>query len=171
MSIPKIIVISPSSFIDDEAQLINELFDLGIFRYHIDKSNATEQHIAEVLEKVNPKYLNKISLHSHFHLVLAYGVGGIHYSKSHRLLLKSNYAEKVKLYQGFGISVSTEKYDAEEARANYYLDYSNDYDEQAIDTYCRIDDLNNLTTRQYFISLPEKSDDDFLNDFKRMLSI
>lgn len=170
MSPLSIIVISPPTSVEGESELINKLFDLGIKRYHINKLNATEQLIAELLEKVNPNYLNNISLHSHFHLVLAYGVGGIHYSKDHRLLLKNNYQEKLKLYQGFGIMVSTEKDDAELVDANYYLDYTNDCDREQVDTYSQIENFNGIESGQYFTTLTGNPDDGSLNHLLKVLS-
>lgn len=103
----EIFVVSPPALIKDEAVLINQLFEKGIQRYHLNKEAATEQSLAEILEKVNPQYLSKITLHSHYHLVLAYGVGGIHFSKIHRQELKEDFESKVVLYQSFGIKVST----------------------------------------------------------------
>ena len=108
MSSKSIIAISPSEYIADESSMINRLFEAGLYRYHIDKAEATEQSIADILKDVEPKYLSQITLHSHFHLVLAYGVGGIHYTLSHRLSLADDYPEKIKLYQSFGVKVSTE---------------------------------------------------------------
>ena len=102
------IVISPSDFLEDEAKLINTLFVKGIKRYHLNKSESTEQQLAEILEKVDPKYISKITLHSHYHLVLAYGVGGIHFSYLHRKNLPEDFPQKVALYQSFGIIVSTD---------------------------------------------------------------
>ena len=87
--------------------VINDLFDAGLSRYHIAKYNPTEQSIAEILEGINPSFLPKISLHSHYHLVLAYGVGGIHYEEAVRLQLGDDFTPKVTLYQSFGIQVST----------------------------------------------------------------
>lgn len=103
-----IIAISPNIPLSGEAELINELLDNGVLRYHIHKFNSTEQSIAEILEGVAPSNLRQISIHSHFHLVLAYGVGGIHYSASLKKKLKDDLASKVKLYQGFGIKVSVD---------------------------------------------------------------
>jgi len=122
MSFESIIVMSPSSFLKEEPQLINQLFDLGIQRYHISKDNATEQSIAEILKDVNPKFLNKITLHSHFHLVLAYGVGGIHYSELLKNSLGDDFIEKIKLYQGFGIEVSGE---GKNSNLNYFINSNN----------------------------------------------
>ena len=104
----KHIAISPTEDLIDEAILINRLFEAGLYRYHIRKQNATEQGIAEILEDIDPRNLGSITLHTHYHLVLAYGVGGIHYSEDHRLLLQDDFAQKVNLYQSFGVKVSTD---------------------------------------------------------------
>lgn len=104
----RIIAISPDSRWSDESAIINQLFEAGLYRFHLNKSEATEQSLAEILDKVSTKHLSQITLHSHFHLVLAFGVGGIHFSEEHRLSLKEDYEEKIKLYNGFGVKVSTE---------------------------------------------------------------
>lgn len=108
MSGKSTIIISPSGSFSNESEMINQLFDAGVYRYHIHKIEATEQSIAEILEGVEPKYLSRITLHSHFHLVLAYGVGGIHYSLAHRNSLGNDYMSKVNLYQSFGVKVSAD---------------------------------------------------------------
>lgn len=102
------IAISPIGHYIGEANIINLLLERGLERYHLRKSNATEQYLSEILNDVNPKYLSQISLHSHFHLVLAFGVGGIHYSDAQQQILKSDLEPKIKLYQGFGIKVSVD---------------------------------------------------------------
>ena len=107
-SAKQIIVISPSEKLENESKMINDLFDRGLYRYHLSKENATEQSIAEILENIEPKFLPKITLHTHYHLVLAFGVGGIHFTENHRLQLGQQFLEKIKLYQGFGIVVSGE---------------------------------------------------------------
>ena len=120
------IAISPLDTIATESEMINRLFDAGLFRYHIKKKNATEQSIAEILEGVAPKYLNQITLHSHFHLVLAYGVGGIHYSLAHRSALGDDFTSKVNLYQGFGVKVSTDVGQSAWAPADYAMSVDED---------------------------------------------
>ncbi|MBT8218953.1 MAG: hypothetical protein KJP00_03980 [Bacteroidia bacterium] len=100
------IVISPAHVFTQESEMVNRLFDLGLSRYHLDKAQTSEQVLAEILEKIEPRYLPRISLHSHFHLVLAYGVGGIHYSFELKKGLDKELHDKVKLYQEFGIRVS-----------------------------------------------------------------
>jgi len=121
MSLYPTIAISPSGLVMDESNLINRLFDAGLYRYHINKTAATEQSIAEILEGIEIKYLSRITLHSHFHLVLAYGVGGIHYSLAHRSLLADDYPSKVGLYQAFGVKVSTDTKDNSWSPADYAL--------------------------------------------------
>lgn len=119
----QIIIISSTTVVEGEAAIINRLFKSGIHRYHINKEEATEQSIAEILEGVEPKYLGQISLHSHFHLVLAYGVGGIHYTAANRKAVGDDYSSKVNLYQGFGVKVSTSiiSHDEEWKPADYAL--------------------------------------------------
>jgi hypothetical protein len=121
MSGKSIIVISPSGTFTGESEMINRLFDAGLFRYHIFKTDATEQSIAEILEGITPKFLSQITLHSHYHLVLAYGVGGIHYSMAHRISLGDDYIAKVNLYQGFGVKVSTDVDESDWSPADYAI--------------------------------------------------
>jgi len=133
----KVIVISPSQFVEQEFEIINKLFEAGLARYHIHKSNATEQSIAEILEGILPKFLSHVSLHSHFHLVLAYGVGGIHYSKDLRHSLADDYSEKVKLYQSFGIKVSADHQVDDPITTDYKISYQSDQTnaKEGIDVY------------------------------------
>lgn len=115
------VFISPSFIFDWEGELINALLSQHDTRYHIFKDHPTEQNIAEILEMISPKYLGRITLHSHFHLVLAYGVGGIHYTQHHlEHIGKLEAQSKIQLYQGFGTQVSA---DANKIDPHLKLDY------------------------------------------------
>ena len=103
-----IIAISPAHHFIRESEMINRLFEIGLYRYHLNKEHSTEQALAEILEHIDQRFLRQITLHSHFHLVLAFGVGGIHYSHTSKTILGGDLQEKINLYQGFGIKASVD---------------------------------------------------------------
>ena len=166
-----IIAISPGENIADESDWINRLFEAGIDRYHIAKDHATEQSIAEILQHVHPKYLSKITLHSHFHLVLAYGVGGIHYAELHRQSLKDDFPSKVKLYQSFGIKVSTsvDNDKVDWASADYIITSQSAMNgQEGTFLLAQIGDGINTTIRTAFHLSSEEQYEELLNILKQI---
>ena len=71
----KIIVITSPDFIAGEVSLIHQLFDAGIDRIHIRKPQASEDEVRGLIEGIDGKWHNRLSLHDHHHLALEYGCG------------------------------------------------------------------------------------------------
>lgn len=71
----KIIVITSPDFIAGEVSLIHQLFDAGIDRIHIRKPQASEDEVRGLIEGIDGKWHNRLSLHDHHRLALEYGCG------------------------------------------------------------------------------------------------
>lgn len=76
----KLIVISNSTPVANEAASINRLFDEGLEIFHIRKKVFTEKEMREYIESIAEKHFNKLVLHSHYHLAKEYDLKGIHIS-------------------------------------------------------------------------------------------
>lgn len=78
----KRIVITMPEWVDDEAFLCHSLFSNGLQILHLRKPNASEAEMAEFIEKIEPRYRQRIVLHSHYGLVKRYGLRGVHLKMS-----------------------------------------------------------------------------------------
>lgn len=80
-----LILISSPSEIAQEATLINQFFDEGLDLFHLRKPNDTEPEVRALIEKIDSKHHEKISLHQHHQLANNYGIGRLHFSERSRL--------------------------------------------------------------------------------------
>nr|WP_255430975.1 thiamine phosphate synthase [Pedobacter sp. N36a] len=79
------IVISKPSFFKGEAQLINELFDLGMQRFHLRKESADRRAYEVLLREINPHYLECIALHQFHELAVDFGIHRFHFKERERI--------------------------------------------------------------------------------------
>lgn len=80
----KLIVISPSYDVENEISQVETMFRKGLEVYHIRKPNYTTKDYENYLERINPKFYDRIVLHSRHNLVKKYRLKGVHVSKNHR---------------------------------------------------------------------------------------
>ena len=71
----RIIVITKPSFISDEGMLVNRLFESGIDRVHIRKPGASSDEHRRLIEEIDSKWHERLSLHDCHELALEYGCG------------------------------------------------------------------------------------------------
>lgn len=84
-SIPDmLIVISDAVMHDNEAAMINALFEEGMEIFHLRKPEATASEMQQLLEQVNPDHWNKISIHSHHQLACMWGMKRLHFTETKR---------------------------------------------------------------------------------------
>lgn len=79
-------VISNPSFFKAEAQLINELFDLGMQRFHLRKPGSDKKAYELLLSKIDSRYLERIALHQFHELGPEFGIQRLHFKEHQRLL-------------------------------------------------------------------------------------
>lgn len=94
----KLIVISSSSEIENEAQIITSLFEAGLDHFHLRKHKLSTKKTRELLRAIPAHFHNRIILHSHHNLARTFNLKGIHLTKSH---LKKKYKTwfSIKLIQ------------------------------------------------------------------------
>lgn len=73
-----IILISNSVPVNDEHQIIGQIFDEGLEVFHLRKKEFQENEMRAFIENIPQKYRGRIVLHSHYHLAAEYGLKGIH---------------------------------------------------------------------------------------------
>jgi thiamine-phosphate pyrophosphorylase len=74
----KIFIISDPDNIPKEHELINALLEEGLEYFHLRKPSFTETEMASFLKEIKPKFLKRISIHSHYKLIEKYNLRGIH---------------------------------------------------------------------------------------------
>lgn len=75
----KIIVITPPEAVPAELATIQEFFQSGLQILHLRKPEYSQTEMAALLEGIEPRYYDRIMLHSHYALVEKYGLRGAHY--------------------------------------------------------------------------------------------
>ena len=104
----ELIIITPDKFFFHEAQLIEELFELGMRKLHLRKPNATIDEVENLLQHISVAYHSKIVLHQHPQLLNKYALGGFH--------ITHYYTDKIKEVRKFlkphhTFSISTHQFD------------------------------------------------------------
>ncbi len=80
----ELIVISNPVLIPNEAQVINDLFSLGLKYFHLRKPLCGPNQTRQLLKKINPEYLGAIAMHQHHDVALEFGIKRLHYTESAR---------------------------------------------------------------------------------------
>lgn len=79
-----IVIISYPEQLENEASLINQLFEAGILIFHLRKPNATEQEVKTMLEQIKPEYRERVVLNQFYHLSEEFGIHRFHFSTDRR---------------------------------------------------------------------------------------
>lgn len=77
-------VLTTPYFFDEEANLINQLFELGLPCLHLRKPKATTVAVAQLLDAIDDKYHYQIILHQDHKLALEYDLLGVHLTEETR---------------------------------------------------------------------------------------
>lgn len=73
-----VILISNPAPVNDEHEIISQIFDEGLDVFHLRKKEYSEDEMRAFIENIQQKYRGRIVLHSHYHLAADYGLKGIH---------------------------------------------------------------------------------------------
>jgi len=80
----KLIIISSSSEIENEIQIITKLFEAGLETFHLRKHRQSTKKIKAFISQIPEQYHSRIVLHSHHKLARKFNLKGIHHTKTHR---------------------------------------------------------------------------------------
>lgn len=104
----KLIVISSSSEIENEAQIITSLFEAGLDHFHLRKHKISTKKTKELLKAIPEHFHNRIILHSHHNLARTFNLKGIHLTKSHiKKKYKTWFSIKLIQLKNPGIIITT----------------------------------------------------------------
>jgi thiamine-phosphate pyrophosphorylase len=80
----KLIVISSSTEIENETEIITRLFEAGMETFHIRKHKLSTRRLKEFIAEIPPHFHNRIVIHSHHKLARKFDLKGVHLTKSHK---------------------------------------------------------------------------------------
>lgn len=79
-----IIVITPEEVIQNETELINELFHERLDLLHIRKPFINSEEIAEFIQKIDSEFHHQLVLHSHYDLAENFNISRLHFREIDR---------------------------------------------------------------------------------------
>ncbi len=80
-----IIVLTPEQDILNETEILLELFEAGLQRFHLRKYWWTDREMKTYLDAIDPIFYQRLVLHSHYHLAKDYGISRLHFREEDRL--------------------------------------------------------------------------------------
>ncbi|MBM7418405.1 MULTISPECIES: thiamine phosphate synthase [Chryseobacterium] len=87
-----IIVISPEELVQNETEIINQLFREGLDLLHIRKPFIGQNEMKDFIQKIDSKFYSQLVLHSHYDLAENFNISRFHFREIDR---------KNGLYQSF----------------------------------------------------------------------
>lgn len=118
----KLIVITHPDMLPDEAAIINQLFANGLARLHVRKPGGTEVELRALLTQIDPHYRDRIALHQHHVLAELFGISGLHFTESNRLVQAEQHFKALK---NGGFTISTSLHDpADLEKLSHRFDYA-----------------------------------------------
>jgi thiamine-phosphate pyrophosphorylase len=104
----KLVVISSSGPIENEAQIITRLFEAGLEIFHLRKHKLSTKATKELLKQIPAHFHCRIVIHSHHKLARTFNLRGIHLTKSHiKTKYKTWFTVKLIQIKNPGIKIST----------------------------------------------------------------
>ena len=80
----KLIVISNSGMMENEAIIVTKLFEAGLETFHLRKHKASTKKTKELIKAIPAHFHNRIVIHSHHNLARHFQLKGIHLTKTHK---------------------------------------------------------------------------------------
>jgi thiamine-phosphate pyrophosphorylase len=80
----RLIVISYSTELENEVQIVTQLFEAGLETFHIRKHKLSTKKMKDFIAAIPPHFHNRIIIHSHHKLARKFDLKGIHLTKSHK---------------------------------------------------------------------------------------
>ncbi len=120
-----IVLIAPEIDVQNELEILNQLFQEGLQYYHLRKPNKNYQEHCDYLNQIDSKYHNRIVTHYFHELINEYPLKGIHFQEQKRrdcLDTPSDYF--VKLNNMYGKTISSSFHEPEELEnCDFEFDY------------------------------------------------
>lgn len=108
-----IALIAPEVDVENELDILNQLFNEGLVFYHLRKPNKSLKEYVSYLNSIDSQYHDRIMLHFYHHLADEFNVKGVHLQEQVRLKLGSHLPEYVSSYREKGLTVSSSFHEPE----------------------------------------------------------
>ena len=119
-----IVLIAPEKDIENEINILNQLFEAGLEYFHLRKPEKNFEEHCDYLNQIDKKYHNKIVVHLFHELVNDFNIKGIHFQEQKRrdvLDIPSDYFKGLSMY---GKTISSSFHEPEELiNADFEFDY------------------------------------------------
>lgn len=105
-----IVVFTAETILENEAESLNALFEVGLQILHLRKPKSCKKQYEQLLKAINPNYHSRIMLHQFHDLAAIYGCKGIHLKGIHKNQFtkeKDGLKKYIESYQNKGFCVST----------------------------------------------------------------
>jgi len=79
-----IIVITPEEVVQNETEIINELFQEGLNLLHIRKPFINSEEMTDFIQKIDSKFHQKLVLHGHYDLAKDFNISRFHFREVDR---------------------------------------------------------------------------------------
>jgi thiamine-phosphate pyrophosphorylase len=117
----QLIVISHPDIVAHEAQLINQLFEVGLTRLHLRKPDWDERQLVDLLRQIDHAFYPHIALHQQQHIASDFDIKRLHYTEKHRLATEQD--KMIRQKEG-GYILSTSIHDEAELSSLEPFDYT-----------------------------------------------
>jgi thiamine-phosphate pyrophosphorylase len=101
----KLLVISSPGQVNDEANIINQLFKSGLQYFHIRKPTDSVEQVRALISGIDPGYYSCLSIHQHHGLAEEFKINRLHFTESERKKLNRNTITRL-IDRGFNLSTS-----------------------------------------------------------------
>lgn len=119
-----ILLIAPEKDIENEINILNQLFEAGLEYFHLRKPEKNFEEHCDYLNQIDEKYHNRIVVHLFHELVNKFNIKGIHFQEQKRrdvLDIPSDYFKGLSMY---GKTISSSFHEPEELiNADFEFDY------------------------------------------------
>ncbi|MGO4707749.1 thiamine phosphate synthase [Chryseobacterium sp. 2TAF14] len=79
-----IIVITPEEFVQDEAEIINELFQEGLDLLHVRKPFINKEAMSDFIQKIDLQFHSQLVLHNQYDLAEIFNISRLHFREIDR---------------------------------------------------------------------------------------
>lgn len=119
-----IILIAPENDIENEIEILHQLFLEGLQYYHLRKPDKNFEAYCAYLNKIDKQYHNRIVVHCFHELINDYNLKGIHFQEQKRREYIDNPGQYFKGLNMFGKTISSSFHEPEELENCYFeFDY------------------------------------------------
>jgi thiamine-phosphate pyrophosphorylase len=80
----KLVVISASGKVDKEAEMVTQMFEMGLQNYHLRKPKYSTKQLKQLIDEIPAHFHGRIVIHSHHILAARYNLKGIHLTRVHK---------------------------------------------------------------------------------------